>query len=44
MYIKGSTHITNSKEARIQRRQDILDENEYYKATEGMQTSLMKRR
>ena len=33
---KGSTHITNSKEARTQRRQAILDENEYYEATEGI--------
>ena len=35
-YLKGSTHITNSKEARTQRRQAILDENEYYEATEGI--------
>ena len=36
MRIKGSTHITNSKEARTQRSQDVLDENEYYEATEGI--------
>ena len=35
-WIKVSTHITNSNEARIQRRQVILDENEYYEATEGI--------
>ena len=31
--IEGSTHVTSSKEARTQRRQAILDENEYYKTT-----------
>ena len=36
MKLKGSTHITNSKEARTQWRQVILDENEYYEATEGI--------
>ena len=34
--IKGSTHITNSKEARTQQRQAILNENEYYEATKGI--------
>ena len=32
----GSTHITNSKEVRTQRRQAILDKNVYYKTTEGI--------
>ena len=35
-FFKGSTHITNSKEARTQRRQAILDKNECYEATEGI--------
>ena len=32
----GSTHITNSKEARTQQRQAILDKNEYHEAKEGI--------
>ena len=36
LFIKKYTHFTNSKEVRTHRIQAILDENEYYEATEGI--------